>query len=149
MYEANVYASFNWEAGSDAFVDYALENNMEVVGHTLVWHHQMPAWFFSDSDGNQLSRDALIERMRHHIHTIVGRYKGKIRFWDVVNEAVDIEFILKEEQRPNSSGVIKKRRAVLRKSKWLEIIAKITLNSLIDLLMKPIPKLSSFTMIIL
>lgn len=123
MYMRPSIGEFSFE-GSDAFVDYALENNMEVVGHTLVWHHQMPAWFFSDSDGNQLSRDALIERMRHHIHTIVGRYKGKIRFWDVVNEAVDIEFIPKEEQRPNSSGVIKKRRAVLRKSKWLEIIGE-------------------------
>ena len=111
-------------AGSDAFMEFALENHMEVVGHTLIWHHQTPSWFYTDADGNQLSRDSLIERMRHHIHTIVGRYKGQIRYWDVVNEAVVVESIPKEQRVADAYGRVSTRRAVLRKSKWLEIIGE-------------------------
>ncbi|MGC6505403.1 MAG: endo-1,4-beta-xylanase [Coraliomargaritaceae bacterium] len=114
---------FNF-AGSDAFIEYALKNNMEVVGHTLVWHHQTPSWFFCDAQGNELGRKALIERMRHHIHTIVGRYKGKVRFWDVVNEAVVVESIPKEERMANAFGKVAPQYAFLRKSKWLEIIGE-------------------------
>jgi endo-1,4-beta-xylanase len=59
------------------------------VGHNLVWHSQVPAWVFHDDNGNLLTRDALLARMRDHIHTVVGRYKGKIQSWDVVNEALN------------------------------------------------------------
>jgi endo-1,4-beta-xylanase len=38
--------------------------------------------------GPRASRDELLARMREHIHTVVGRYKGKIKAWDVVNEAI-------------------------------------------------------------
>ena len=62
---------------------------MFIVGHNLVWHNQVPAWVFHDDDGNLLTRDALLARMRDHIHTVVGRYKGKIQSWDVVNEALN------------------------------------------------------------
>jgi endo-1,4-beta-xylanase len=74
--------------GSDRFVEFGEQNDMFIVGHTLVWHSQTPAWVFEDEDGNPLSREALIERMRNHIHTIVGRYKGRVHGWDVVNEAI-------------------------------------------------------------
>lgn len=77
---------YNFEA-ADRLVEIAQNNSKTIVAHTLVWHNQTPDWVFKDENGNDLSREALLERMRDHIHTIVGRYKGKIHGWDVVNEA--------------------------------------------------------------
>jgi Beta-1,4-xylanase len=73
---------------ADKFVELGEKNNMHIIGHTLVWHSQTPRWFFIDENGNDVSREILIERMRNHIHTVVGRYKGKVKGWDVVNEAI-------------------------------------------------------------
>ncbi|MRT91616.1 endo-1,4-beta-xylanase [Ancylomarina sp. 16SWW S1-10-2] len=73
---------------SDKFVEFGEKNNMFVTGHTLVWHSQTPAWFFVDSLGNDVSRDVMIERLRTHISTVVGRYKGRVKGWDVVNETI-------------------------------------------------------------
>ena len=72
----------------DKFVDFGEQNNLFVTGHTLIWHSQTPPWFFVDSLGNDVSREVMIERMKSHIHTVVGRYKGRIKGWDVVNEAI-------------------------------------------------------------
>jgi endo-1,4-beta-xylanase len=55
--------------------------------------------------GPRASREELLQRMRDHIHTVVGRYKGKIKAWDVVNEAI-------------ADGGTN----ILRNSLWLEII---------------------------
>ena len=74
---------------ADKLVKFGEENGMAVIGHTLVWHNQSPAWFFTDKKGNNVSREVLLERMKNHITTIVSRYKGKIKGWDVVNEAFD------------------------------------------------------------
>jgi endo-1,4-beta-xylanase len=74
---------------SDAYVAFGEANGMFIVGHTLVWHSQVPRWVFEDADGKPLTRDALLARMRDHIHTVVGRYKGRIKGWDVVNEALN------------------------------------------------------------
>lgn len=78
---------YDFEA-ADALVDLAEENDMFVVGHTLVWHSQTPDWVFRDENGELLSRDLLLERMRDHIRTVVGRYEGRVHGWDVVNEAI-------------------------------------------------------------
>ncbi|MCE1157041.1 MAG: endo-1,4-beta-xylanase [Bacteroidales bacterium] len=75
-------------ADADQFIEYGRKNNMHIVGHTLIWHSQAPAWFFVDDKGNEVSKEVLIDRMRNHIHTVVGRYKGKVHGWDVVNEAI-------------------------------------------------------------
>lgn len=72
---------------SDQFVDFGEANDMYILGHCLVWHSQAPSWFFTDDSGNDVSRDVLIERMKTHISTLVGRYKGRVDAWDVVNEA--------------------------------------------------------------
>lgn len=74
---------------ADALVELGQRNNLFIVGHTLVWHHQTPAWLFKDAEGKDVSREVLADRLRAHIRTVVGRYKGKVKGWDVVNEAVD------------------------------------------------------------
>jgi endo-1,4-beta-xylanase len=74
---------------ADKYVAFGQEYHLFIVGHTLVWHNQVPAWVFHDDKGNLLSRDALLARLKDHISTVVGRYKGKIQSWDVVNEALD------------------------------------------------------------
>jgi endo-1,4-beta-xylanase len=73
---------------SDQFVEFGQAHNMHIVGHTLIWHSQAPRWFFTDEEGNDVSAEVLRERMRSHIYTVVGRYKGKVHGWDVVNEAI-------------------------------------------------------------
>jgi endo-1,4-beta-xylanase len=135
-------------APTDALVSFGLSNNMQVVGHTLVWHSQTPNWVFAGTNppppsatnaapavaantnapttnqfgrgrfgpgfgggfgrytGPRASRDELLQRMRDHIHTVVGRYKGRIQVWDVVNEAL-----------ADGTGT-----NVLRSSLWSEII---------------------------
>src|ERR1700730_6098170 len=71
-------------ADTDALVTFAEANGMKIRGHTLVWHSQIPTWL---TNGN-FTRDETIAIMRDHIHTLVGRYKGRIWAWDVVNEAI-------------------------------------------------------------
>jgi endo-1,4-beta-xylanase len=73
---------------ADKIVDFGEENNMYIVGHVLVWHSQTPDWVFEDEKGNPVIRDTLLARMRNHIYTVVGRYKGRVHCWDVVNEAI-------------------------------------------------------------
>jgi len=73
----------------DRYVQFGVDRKMQVVGHTLVWHNQTPAWVFQGLDGKPADRETLLARMRDHIHTVVGRYKGRIIGWDVVNEAID------------------------------------------------------------
>jgi endo-1,4-beta-xylanase len=81
---------YTFEA-ADRYVQFGLDRHMQVVGHNLVWHSQTGAWVFQDADGKPADRDTLLARMRDHIRTVVGRYKGKIHGWDVVNEAIDEE----------------------------------------------------------
>ena len=88
--------AFKWESvrpsrtgfnftDTDALVDFAQSNNMRMRGHTLVWHKQLPGWL---KDGT-FTRDETIAILKEHITTLMGRYKGKIKDWDVVNEAID------------------------------------------------------------
>ncbi len=79
---------YNFEPADD-FVAFGEENDMFIVGHTLVWHNQTPSWFFLDEEGNPNTPEAQIERMRSHIETIAGRYAGRVHAWDVVNEVID------------------------------------------------------------
>ncbi len=89
----------------DRYVQFGLDRKMQVIGHTLVWHAQTPAWVFKGKDGGPVDRETLIARMRDHIHTVVGRYKGRIHGWDVVNEAIDED-------------------GSMRKTPWLEAIGE-------------------------
>jgi endo-1,4-beta-xylanase len=74
---------------ADAYVDFGEQNGLFIIGHTLVWHNQTPAWFFQDEAGNPNTPEAQIERMRSHIEAVAGRYAGRIHAWDVVNEVID------------------------------------------------------------
>jgi len=80
----------------DQYVAFGEKHHMFIVGHNLVWHNQVPAWVFHDDKGNLLTRDALLARMRDHIRTVVGRYKGRIQSWDVVNEALNEDGTLRQ-----------------------------------------------------
>ena len=73
----------------DKLVDWAQKNGKTVIGHCLVWHSQPPKWMFTDANGKTVSREVLIGRMYNHIMTVVTHYKGKIKGWDVVNEAFE------------------------------------------------------------
>jgi endo-1,4-beta-xylanase len=92
-------------SASDQYVAFGEKNGMFVVGHTLVWHNQTPRWVFQDASGKPVTRDTLLARMHDHIRTVVGRYKGRIKGWDVVNEALDED-------------------GSLRRSPWLTIIGE-------------------------
>lgn len=90
---------------ADKYVEFGEQNHMFIIGHNLVWHSQTPKWVFEDGHGNPVSRKVLLDRMRDHIHKVVGRYKGRISGWDVVNEAL------------NEDGT-------LRQSPWMKIIGE-------------------------
>ena len=79
--------AFDFEL-ADQFVAFGEQNDMWINGHTLIWHSQAPRWFFTDEDGNDVSREVMIQRMKDHISTVVGRYKGRVNTWDVVNETI-------------------------------------------------------------
>ena len=78
--------SYNFDA-ADRLVDWALDNGIAVHGHTLVWHSQSAAWLTSASDGTPLTRAEAKANMELFISTYVGHFAGRIRSWDVVNEA--------------------------------------------------------------
>ena len=78
---------FEFDAG-DKLVAFAEANDMEVIGHTLVWHNQAPRFLFEDEQGNPLPRDEALANMKEHITTVMTHYKGRIKGWDVVNEAI-------------------------------------------------------------
>lgn len=79
---------YNWGPADD-FMAFCEKHQMAPIGHTLVWKSQVPGWVFRDDAGNDMTREALLARMKEHINKVVGRYKGRIRGWDVVNEALN------------------------------------------------------------
>lgn len=89
----------------DKFVDFGEEYGVRLRGHTLLWHAQVPDWFFfkKGTSGEAASAEQLLKRIDEHVTTIVDHYKGKIDVWDVVNEVF------------NDDGT-------LRNSRWLQIV---------------------------
>ncbi len=74
---------------ADELVRHARRHGQQVRGHTLVWHNQLPAWLTSGVADGTIGATELREILRDHVTTQVRRYKGQIRAWDVVNEALD------------------------------------------------------------
>jgi len=87
---------------ADRLVEFAEANGMQVRGHNLCWHRQIPKWF----DGVATTGNAK-ELLAGHIETVAGRYAGKMHSWDVVNEAIELK-----DGRPDG----------LRISPWLKLI---------------------------
>ena len=103
MYVNPSEGKFSFDA-PDRFVAFGESVGASLRGHTLVWHNQVPDWWFKGANGGDATREELLSRMETYITTVMGRYKGRIHTWDVVNEAIS----------DGSSG--------LRDSKWVQII---------------------------
>ncbi len=73
---------------ADRIVAFAEANGMDLFGHTLCWHNQVPDWVFRDG-GGVASKELVLQRLWDHITTVVTHFKGKVYGWDVVNEAID------------------------------------------------------------
>jgi endo-1,4-beta-xylanase len=74
---------FNWSA-ADSLVAFASASGQVIRGHTLVWHNQLPGWVNSSLGAAELG-----SVLHQHIDTEMGRWRGRIVAWDVVNEALD------------------------------------------------------------
>jgi endo-1,4-beta-xylanase len=70
-------------ADADSLIAFAEVNGIKVRGHNFVWHESIPAWF-----AGTVTKDNAQKFLVDHIHTVGGRYKGKMHSWDVVNEAI-------------------------------------------------------------
>ncbi|TWX70429.1 endo-1,4-beta-xylanase [Colwellia sp. C1TZA3] len=86
---------FNFEI-ADQFAQLGVDENISTVGHVLFWHSQTPDWVFKDDEGNLLTRDALLERMRERAKMFATRYGSRIKIWDVVNEAIEDDGTLRK-----------------------------------------------------
>lgn len=84
----------------DALFDFAAKHHLLVRGHTLAWHNSVPDWLTAAPKSLDV-RKLFVE----HIRTVMGRYRGRVQSWDVVNEA-----ILPKDGMPGG----------LRKSFWYE-----------------------------
>jgi endo-1,4-beta-xylanase len=80
----------------DRYVAFGRDRGMAVIGHNLVWHSQTPRWVWDGPNGGLADRATMLGRMQAHIATVVGRYKGAIHGWDVVNEALNDDGTLRD-----------------------------------------------------
>lgn len=100
--EEGVYSFDN----ADKIIDFAIENNMKVRGHTLICDNQTPDWVFKDKNGMAAERELVLERMKLYIQNIIEKYRNKVYCWDVVNEAIDDndEILLRETRWKSCIG---------------------------------------------
>jgi endo-1,4-beta-xylanase len=82
---------FQWEE-ADQLAEFCSTNNKRLHGHTLIWHQQLPAWM-QNFKGTSADWEAM---MKTHIKTIVAHFKGKVKAWDVVNEAFNEDGTLRK-----------------------------------------------------
>lgn len=115
-----VEGQFNF-AAADAMIAYAEANNINVIGHVLLWHEQTPDWVFLDAKGQPASRELVLARLKNHINAVMGRYKGRIHGWDAVNEAL------------NEDGT-------LRQSKWYKALGEDYIATVFELAHQADPK---------
>lgn len=83
-----VTGGWRWDY-ADTCVAIAERNGLELVGHTLMWHPHVEKRWKPKGDGTfEGARDEFKRWMKDYITTVVTRYKGKVKVWDVVNEAI-------------------------------------------------------------
>ncbi|KAH6695483.1 glycoside hydrolase superfamily [Plectosphaerella plurivora] len=75
---------FTFDNG-DRHADFAVDNDLSLRCHTLVWHSQLAPWV----EAGNFDNATLIDVMRDHIFAVAGHFRGKCRHWDVVNEALE------------------------------------------------------------
>ncbi len=71
---------------ADTIVDFGQANQLDVRGHTLVWHSALPDWLNAYDVAGEANRQALNAILERHVRTVVGNYAGRVKIWDVVNE---------------------------------------------------------------
>ena len=103
---------------ANAIVNFAESNGMEVRGHPLVWYDQLPDWLeYDNGDEREWSRKDLIKVLEEHIKTVVREYKGRIRVWDVVNEAFFEDGTWRIRDKFNENGSVKEKGSI-----WARVI---------------------------
>jgi endo-1,4-beta-xylanase len=75
--------TWNFQA-ADAMVDFATVHKLAVRGHTIIFGAQTPPWV-----ARELLPGPIQTALETQVKTLVDRYEGRIREWDVVNEALD------------------------------------------------------------
>lgn len=75
---------YNWTV-ADKIVAYGNTNGINVHGHALVWHNSVPKWL-QEFSGTDIE---FATEVKKYITDVVTHYAGKVKSWDVVNEAVD------------------------------------------------------------
>ncbi len=90
-------AEGEWKwADADQFVAFGQAHKIHSVGHCLAWHSQIPDAVFKNANGKYVKPAQLRKKMTEHITTLVSRYKGKLADWDVVNEAVGDDNVMRK-----------------------------------------------------
>ena len=86
-------------AAADRVMAFARDTGLAVRGHTLAWHSQLADWVAAADEDER----ACI--LHDHIDTVVGRYRGRIEQWDVVNEPLDDDGALRPTPWSEAMGV--------------------------------------------
>ena len=90
MHSHPEYSKFTF-SNAQKITDFAKDNNMYLLGHTLVWHNQVPEYISEIGDKGKFNL-----HLKNHIYQLVTRFKGKVNMWDVVNEALNDDGTLRE-----------------------------------------------------
>lgn len=74
---------------ADEFVAFCHRHDLVIIGHNLCWHAQLPSWVSKPDPGQEvLTKEVLLARLKNHVQTVAAHFKGQVRGWDVVNEAI-------------------------------------------------------------
>ena len=90
MHSHPEYSKFTF-SNAQKITDFTKDNNMYLLGHTLVWHNQVPEYVSEINDKAKFNL-----HLKNHIFQMVTRFKGKVDMWDVVNEALNDDGSLRE-----------------------------------------------------